>query len=115
MQRLSKKIQHVFVMIDEVTGDESGAEFVQGIHDFLSEYGLLKGAYGINTKIIVADASIVDPKIIKRHLEAIDYEPDKIYFRRAQEAGAPLSRHTFNFKWLPAVGINANAYPASAL
>ena len=51
----------------------------------------------INTKIIVADASIVDPWIIQQHLAETSYEPDKIYFRRiaSQQNIAPLSDRNF--------------------
>ncbi|HYL43544.1 MAG TPA: helicase-related protein, partial [Ktedonobacteraceae bacterium] len=115
MQRISQTIQYFFVMIDEVTGDESGAEFLHGIHTFLHQYELFSSHYGINTKIIVADASIVDPKIIQQHLSETTYEPNKIYFRRvpAQHTCLPLSYEQFNFKRDQAAVINANAYPAS--
>lgn len=117
MQQIAQRIQHVFVMIDEVTGDESGAAFIDGIHAFLKKLELLPSSHGFNTKIIVADASIVDPSIIQQHLAETSYEPDKIYFRRvtAQHNVAPLSRQDFRFKHLPAVTINANAYPARSL
>ncbi len=117
MEKIGTRIQHLFVMIDEVTGDESGAEFLEGIHTFLHKYDLVDSKYGINTKIIVADASIVDPQIIQRHLAATAYEPNKIYFRRvvSQEAALPLSIQSSTFKLKPAVVINANAYPASKL
>ncbi len=117
MEKIGKRIQHLFVMIDEVTGDESGAEFLEGIHAFLHKYDLIDSKYGINTKIIVADASIIDPQIIQRHLAETTYEPNKIYFRRvvSQEAAPPLSIQSSTFKRKPAVVINANAYPASRL
>ncbi len=71
---------------------------------------------GLNTKIIVADASLVDPKIIKRHLEETSYEPDKIYFRRETgEQTLPLSYERLSFLREEAAVINANAYPASQL
>ncbi|MGI9061693.1 MAG: helicase C-terminal domain-containing protein [Ktedonobacteraceae bacterium] len=120
MQNIARRIQHIFVMIDEVTGDESGVEFIEGIHTFLHKFELLPSGsskYGINTKIIVADASIVDPQIITQHLSETTYEPDKIYFRRvtAKHNAMPLSRQEFQFKHLPAVVINTNAYPARSL
>ncbi|HVB20552.1 MAG TPA: helicase-related protein [Ktedonobacteraceae bacterium] len=119
MQAIGQRIQHIFVMIDEVTGDESGVEFIEGIHSFLHNFELLPSGskYGINTKIIVADASIVDPRIITQHLSETTYEPDKIYFRRVTSQGnaMPVSRKDFVFKHLPAVTINTNAYPASSL
>ncbi|WP_376794162.1 helicase [Thermogemmatispora sp.] len=114
LEQLSQRIKYIFFMIDEVTGDESGAAFVEGIHSLLSQYQLFNRP-AIRCKIIVADASIVDPQLIQRHLENSAYEPDKIYFRRASQPPQPLSRSTFRFKRQEAVGINANAYPASSL
>jgi hypothetical protein len=118
MDKLTKHIQYFFVMIDEVSGDESGAEFLAGIHTFLREYQLLGTGSRIQTKIIVADASIVDPQIIQQHLANTNYEPDKIYFRRVPSAtNLPLSVQEFGFKTKKnnAVVINANAYPARNL
>ncbi len=117
MAMLSQNIKHLFIMIDEITGDESGVEFLHGLHSFLVQRDLLKSEQ-INIKVIVADASIVDPKIINKHLADITYEPDKIYFRRvtsASQQSFPLSRETFLFKREQATVINANAYPASNL
>lgn len=117
MMQIGQHIRHFFVMIDEITGDESGVEFLEGMQQFVARYDLLNPRYGINTKIIVADASISDPQIIQQHLADSSYEPDKIYFRRVlpQQTVLPLSRQTFLFKRKPAVVINANAYPASKL
>lgn len=117
MAKIGRRIQHLFVMIDEVTGDESGAEFLDGIQSFLHKYDLFNPQYGINTKIIVADASIVDPRIIRQHLATTSYEPNKIYFRRLlpHQIAESISRQTITFKNKPAVVINANAYPASKL
>jgi len=117
MQIIGKRLQHIFVMIDEVTGDESGVEFIEGIHNFLHKFELLPSGskHGMNTKIIVADASIVDPRIITQHLSETTYEPDKIYFRRLTDKAKPLTRQEFHFKRLPAVVINTNAYPARSL
>nr|BBH92372.1 hypothetical protein KTA_05710 [Thermogemmatispora argillosa] len=114
LEHLSQRIKYIFFMIDEVTGDESGAAFVEGVHSLLSQYQLFNQA-AIHCKVIVADASIVDPQLIQRHLEDSAYEPDKIYFRRATQPPQPLSRSEFSFKRQRAVGINANGYPASAL
>ena len=117
MEKLSRNIKHLFIMVDEVTGDESGVEFLHGLHEFLQNHDLLNSSL-INTKIIVADASITDPQIIKQHLEETTYEPDKIYFRRVApdtNQSYPLHRETFHFLHVPATAINANAYPASKL
>jgi hypothetical protein len=117
MRRLSSNIKHLFLMIDEVTGDEGGVAFLEGIRKFVREFELTQ--HGFNTKVIVADASIVDHDVIKEHIEAggNEYEPDKIYFRNVTSSAeqAPLSRVDFSFYRKPAVSINANSYPAKRL
>ncbi len=118
MELLRRNIKHVFIMIDEVTGDESGVEFLHELHTFLAQRELLNSSF-LHTKIIVADASIVDPQIITRHLADTIYEPDKIYFRRlrsrSQQQILPLSIEALPFRGEDAVVINANSYPASKL
>lgn len=115
MRQLGQRLRHFFVMIDEVTGDEGGAAFLDGIHAFVHKYQL--ASYGIHTKIIVADASIVDTDVITSHLEHTAYEPNKVYFRRVdpQQPTFALSRDEIRFKRRNSVVINANAYPASSL
>ncbi len=115
MRQLGQRFRYFFVMIDEVTGDEGGAEFLEGIHAFVHKFQL--AAHGINTKIIVADASIVDTAVITSHLEYTGYEPHKIYFRRVdpQHPTFPLTRDEIRFKRCKSAVINANAYPASSL
>ena len=51
-------------MIDEITGDDGGVAFLKGITSFVRQFQLLQ--HGFNTKIIVADASIVDKRVISR-------------------------------------------------
>lgn len=115
MKDISSRIKHLFIMIDEITGDDSGVEFLSGISNILSKYRLTDSQHGFNTKVIVADASIVDPDVINQHLDETSPEPDKIYFRRAANVGKPLSVQPFKFKGLAATVINANSYPASSL
>jgi hypothetical protein len=116
MKEISSRIKHLFVMIDEITGDEGGVEFLNGINGILARYGLRDNSeHGFNTKVIVADASIVDPAVIKQHLDEPSAEPDKIYFRRASNPALPLSEEHFKFKETAATVINANSYPAQNL
>ncbi len=116
MIKISTRIKHLFIMIDEITGDDSGVEFLNGISTILNRYKLTDLQHGFNTKVIVADASIVAPDVIKQHLSEISPEPDKIFFRRASsQADDPLSSQEFEFKRSPAIIINANSYPASSL
>ncbi len=117
MRKMSGRIKHLFIMVDEITGDESGVAFLEGIRKFVKEYELTQ--HGFNTKVIVADASIVDHDVIKQHIQegANEYEPDKIYFRNVVSPNAPppLSLVEFPFYKWSAVSINANSYPASRL
>jgi hypothetical protein len=115
LREISKRIKHLFVMIDEITGDDGGVQFLSGIHDILFQYGLFKEESGFNTKIIVADASVVAPEIIKCHLTDASTEPNKIYFRLGDAQAQPLTQETFLFKDQNAVVINTNSYPARNL
>ncbi|MEA5616684.1 helicase-related protein, partial [Cronbergia sp. UHCC 0137] len=115
MQNISRRIKHLFIMIDEITGDEGGVEFLDGIHKIVKRYELTKPENGFNTKVIIADASIVDQNVIRQHLENITPEPNKIYFRHAGNNIQPLSVEDITFKNFPATIINANSYPAQSL
>ncbi|MCC3411459.1 MULTISPECIES: helicase-related protein [unclassified Microcoleus] len=115
MKDISSRIKHLFIMIDEITGDEGGVEFLNGINNILNTYELKNNAHGFNTKVIVADASIVDKAVISQHLSDTSAEPDKIYFRKAKNPGSPLSVENFKFKDTDATVINTNSYPAKSL
>ena len=117
MQQISRRIKHFFVMIDEITGDGGGVEFLNGIYEIVRRYELTNPEFGFNTKIIVADASIVDKNVITQHLSSSAPEPDKIYFRRPSDelCNQPISLERFVFKNLPATVINTNSYPARSL
>jgi len=115
MQAISSRIKHLFIMIDEITGDDSGVEFLHAISKILNTYELTDSQHGFNTKVIIADASIVDKNIINQHLGDKSAEPDKIYFRRTSHIAEPLSIENFVFKNLPSTIINANSYPAKSL
>ncbi|MEG3840397.1 helicase-related protein [Microcoleus sp. herbarium14] len=118
MQEISSRIKHIFIMIDEITGDDGGVEFLAGIAKLVKKHELHKPQHGFNTKIIVADASIVDSDVIKQHLEDTSPEPDKIYFKKLAKNSdviEPLQVTPFEFQRLPATVINANSYPARSL
>ncbi|WP_413174353.1 helicase-related protein [Anabaena azotica] len=115
MRNISRRIKHLFIMIDEITGDEGGVEFLDGIQKIVSRYKLMSPENGFNTKIIVADASIVDKNVICQHLEDTTPEPNKVYFRKAESNIQPLSVESFTFSKLPAIIINTNTYPAKSL
>jgi len=118
MRALATAYRHVVIMVDEVTGDDSGTAFLHELIGLLDTLGLER--YGFNVKVVVADASIVGPDIIATHLTHATPEPDKVFFRAAVagEADAALSSRAFRFKSKghdDAVAINANSYPASEL
>lgn len=115
MQHLSRRIKHLFFMIDEITGSESGVEFLHGLKTFCQRYQLSDPQHGFNTKIIVADASIVDSRVIQQHLSDKTPETDKIFFRKATGDPQALSQKKFKFLKQPARVINANSYPAQSL
>lgn len=115
MRNISSRIKHLFIMIDEITGDEGGAEFLQGIKKIVNKYQLSDQNNGFNTKIIVADASIVDKNVISQHLKDGSPQPNKIYFRRAESHIQPLSVERFEFANKSAILINTNTYPAKSL
>ncbi len=115
MKDISSRIKHLFIMIDEITGDEGGVEFLNGINEILGRYGLKDNSHGFNMKVIVADASIVDKAVINQHLSDTSVEPDKIYFRKAKNPGLPLSVEHFKFQGTDSTVINTNSYPAKSL
>jgi len=115
MRAISSKFKHLFIMIDEITGDQSGVEFLKIMTEHLQEYELLDSRHGFNTKIIVADASIVEKSVIEQHLSSGETEPNKIFYRTSIEENQPIAQQEFSFKKQPAIAINTNAYPASEL
>ncbi|MBD2629484.1 helicase-related protein [Trichormus variabilis] len=115
MRNISCRIKHLFIMIDEITGDEGGVEFLDGIQKIVKRFQLNNPENGFNTKIIVADASIVDKNVICQHLEDTTPEPNKVFFRKAESNIQPLSVESFIFNKLPSIIINTNTYPAKSL
>ena len=64
----------------------------------LATYHAIIQANKFNTKIIIADASIVDRNVITQHLSTNSVEPDKIFFRTASnQSELPLSTEVFKF------------------
>ncbi len=117
MQALAQRMRHLVFMVDEITGDESGVAFLAGLHEFALRYGLFSPSSPFHTKILIADASVVNRKVIERHLESSVYEPEKIYFQHIPDPSqlAPVTAESFDFKQMEASAINTNAYPASSL
>ncbi len=115
MQDIASRYKYFFIMIDEITGDPSGVEFLSKISKLLEKYKLLDGKYGFNCKIIVADASIVEQDVIRAHLKNQDYEPNKIFYRQEKSESLPISLDRFKFNKRDAISINTNSYPAREL
>lgn len=115
MQNISHRIKHLIIMIDEITGDDGGVAFLEGIESFINKYKLTDPQYGFNCKVIIADASLVNALVINKHLGKTKPEPDKIYFKHNQKTPEPISLEPFEFKHYPAILINTNAYPAKSL
>lgn len=116
MANLRARFEHIIIMIDEVTGDESGVEFVRGMSDLLDARGLFDPRCGINTKFIVADASLVGTDVITEHFSTQKVSPDKVFFKRMRSDTIPaLSSQPYEGVFSKAVVINANSFPASEL
>jgi len=117
MQQLAQRLPHLVFMLDEITGDDSGVAFLAGFQRFAEKYQLFSPSSPFHTKIIIADASVVNKRVIERHLASSVYEPEKIYFQHIPDPSgiAPLTREAFVFKQEPAVAINSNTYPADEL
>ncbi|MGB3534618.1 MAG: helicase-related protein [Microcoleaceae cyanobacterium] len=114
LQQLSQNIKHIFIAIDEITGDHSGVNFLLEMSQYLQKYQLTNKAY-FNTKLIVADASIIDSEVIQQHLSKTTVEPNKIFFRKAKINHACIHQENFEFNNQPAIVINTNSYPAKNL
>jgi hypothetical protein len=116
MPKLRARFQHIIFMVDEVTGDEGGVEFVQGIGELLDARGLFDPRCGINTKLIIADASLVGTDVITQHFSKQKVSPDKVFFKRIHSDTIPtLSSQPYQEIFPEAVVINANSFPASEL
>ena len=117
-KKLASKIKNIVIMIDEITGDESGAVFLNDIIKTLLKNikdklpNDLKDL--INIKIVVADASITSVDVIKKHLENSNVDSDKFYFKKVKEESKSISSEKFKFRnKYNAVSINTNSFPAT--
>lgn len=117
MRALAQRMPHLIFMLDEITGDDSGVAFLAGFQHFAEKYELFSPTSPFHTKIIIADASVVNKRVIERHLASSVYEPEKIYFQHIPNPSqiAPVTQEAFIFKGQEATAINTNAYPADAL
>ncbi|ONI41625.1 hypothetical protein AN639_03125 [Candidatus Epulonipiscium fishelsonii] len=115
-----RNFKDVIIMIDEITGDAAGVEFLKEIINIV-----IKNIYEglspslkqkVNFKIIVADASITNKEVILKHLKTAVPEPDKIYFKKVKDSAPKyMEEEVFKFQKLPSVIINTNSFPAKSL
>lgn len=118
------------VMIDEITGTEEGVILYKEIKKLLFDdvYGVLSPEQQakINIKLIVADASITNSNVVKRHLESSSkFEESKIYIDKIDDnmniLNNTVTEETLDFircedgRKIKSVLINANSYPAKNL
>lgn len=120
-RKFSKRYKNIFFMIDEITGDKSGVEFLNKVNFILYDelYNKLsdKDKEDINFKIIVADASINNKDIINKHIcSSKKSEGNKIYYKKIDKEESNISSKKFLFnKKYKAICINTNSYPAKSL
>ncbi|MEM7713316.1 MAG: helicase, partial [Cyanobacteria bacterium P01_A01_bin.68] len=108
MKEIASRIKNIFFMIDEITGSPEGVAFLHGIIEFIEEYELLNPKFGLNVKVITADASLTIKDVVKTHLSNQKVQGDKIFVRQVADSNAePLSIEEFEFLHKPATLINA--------
>ncbi|OON95595.1 MAG: hypothetical protein ATN36_07900 [Epulopiscium sp. Nele67-Bin005] len=115
------RFPNIVIMIDEITGDESGVAFLDElirifIHQLHDELPVRLQAQ-LNLKIIVADASITNNDLIDKHMHCSRATNDKIYFQKtAEDRAKPLEEIDFLFREkYKSVCINTNSFPAKLL
>ncbi|HEY7347577.1 MAG TPA: helicase-related protein [Ktedonobacterales bacterium] len=122
MCALAATTRHIIIMIDEITGDDSGYEFFRRVAEWLKELRLEQ--YGFRTTIIVSDASITGVEVARAHFALDQREPDarKIYLtttpHHQDQAAEAVSLLPFSFEQEGADDaylVNSNSYPASTL
>lgn len=119
--RFAKRYPNVILMVDEITGDESGAAFLEELINlvFKKIYRQLPEHLKeqVNFKIVVADASITNIEVIQKHFKNSNTDSDKIYFKKQKDnEEASFSVESFQFKnKYSAISINTNSYPAKKL
>ncbi len=123
MRALAATTRHILIMIDEITGDDSGYEFFRRVAEWLKEMRLEQ--YGFRTTIIVSDASITGVEVVRAHFALGQHEPDarKIYLtmaprQQADAVGDAVALLPFSFEQEGADDaflVNSNSYPASTL
>jgi hypothetical protein len=123
MRALAATTRHVIIMIDEITGDDSGYEFFRRVAEWLKELRLEQ--YGFRPTIIVSDASITGVEVVRAHFALGQREPDarKIYLtttphHQDQTSSDAISLLPFSFEQEGADDaylVNSNSYPASTL
>ncbi len=114
MRQISRVIPNIIIMIDEITGDDTGVYFFHELIKKLNKYELLDQKHGFNTKIIVADASLADISVANDYLTSMEPESSKIYIRPGVGNNSNISEN-FSFNKLQGLAINTSSYPAKSL
>jgi len=120
MIKLSSRLRNIIVMVDEVTGDSAGVEWFHAMQKWLDKkLELFDKSHGFNTKLIVADASLIGVEVVKPHLGTREAEPAKIYCSPVENEREPLELSFQSFTdesarrgIIDSTIINANSYPA---
>lgn len=123
MKNLSSRLKNIIVMIDEVTGDSTGVEWLHSMKKWLgTKLELFDPSHGFNTKLIIADASLTGIDVVKPHLGTREAEPAKIYCSSVDNKRDPLEVSFQSFAdestlrgIYDSVIINVNSYPAGLL
>ncbi|MFF2876141.1 helicase-related protein [Gottfriedia sp. NPDC057991] len=119
-----EKVPVCWVMIDEITGAEEGVKLYQNMKKLLFEQIYLQlteeQQKKWNVKLIVADASITNEKIINQFLEKkTRYDYPKIYISQGEQESEALELKEFNIpikdEKFTGVMLNTNSYPARKL
>ncbi len=118
----AKRFPLVVVMVDEIAGDGAGAPFVAEIAQWLKEQFLDFEDSGKSAActavLIVSDASLANPAVMRRYLDSGDRAPNKILLSKSSGSKAfdlEVSQLRVGNAWRPALHVMANSYPASEL
>ncbi len=114
------KFQNVIIMVDEITGDGAGIAFLDNLIKLV--YRQIYDAiphnekHKVNFKILVADASITNIKVIEQHFRNSLGDNSKIYFNKNKQSNKELEIFNFQFRnKYNSICINTNSYPANKL
>lgn len=117
----AKRISHIVVMVDELTGDGAGAPFVHGIarwlsQEFLSQFDKDKSPFTIT--LILSDASLANEVVMTKYLEGGNSSPDKVLISKTTSQRCfdlAVNKIKIDGRLLQTLHVMTNSYPASEL